>query len=52
MEHLSNDHEDRPNQHKNSHNLYDETGHSVVSFMQSQRKQEQHYQDFLMEGEI
>ena len=26
MEHLSNDHEDYPNQHKNSHKLCDETG--------------------------
>ena len=26
MKHVSNDHEDRPNQHENSHKLYDETG--------------------------
>ena len=27
MEYLSNDHEDHPNQHKNSHKMCDETGH-------------------------
>ena len=32
MEHLSNDHEDHPNQHKNSHKLCDETGHPIVIF--------------------
>ena len=31
MEHVSNDHEDRPNQHENSHKLCDETGHPVLS---------------------
>ena len=30
MEHLSNDHKDRPNQDENSHKLPDETGHPVV----------------------
>ena len=34
MEHLSNDHEDHPNQHKNSHNLCDEMGHPVVNLME------------------
>ena len=29
MEHLSNDHEDHPNQHENSHKLCDEMGHPV-----------------------
>ena len=29
MEHLSNDHGDCPNQHKNSHKLCDETGHPL-----------------------
>ena len=36
MEHLLNDHEDCPNQHKNSHKLCDETWHPVVNMMGSQ----------------
>ena len=32
-EHLSNDHEDHPNQHKNSHNLCDEMRHPVVNLI-------------------
>ena len=31
MEHLSNDHEDHPNQHENSHKRFDETRHPVLS---------------------
>ena len=38
MEHLLNDHEDCPNEHENSHNLYIEMGHSVLSLMESQWK--------------
>ena len=38
MEHLSNDDEDRPNQIKNNHTLCDETGHPIVSLMESQWK--------------
>ena len=38
MEHLSNDHEDCPNQHENNHKLCDETGHPVVNLMESQKK--------------
>ena len=38
MEHLSNDHEDCLNQHKNSHKLCDEMGHPVVNLMESQWK--------------
>ena len=50
MEHLSNDHEDHRNQHKNSHKLWDETGHPVVNLMQSQWKlRQQHDQNFTME---
>ena len=30
MEHLSNDHEDHPNQHENGHKLCDETGHPII----------------------
>ena len=48
MEHLSNDHNNHPNQHKNSHILYNETGHPIVSLMKSQWKQ--HDQNFPMEG--
>ena len=44
MKHLSNDHEDHPNQHKNSHKLCDETGHPVVNLMESQWKLRQHDQ--------
>ena len=47
MEHLSNDHEDHPNQHENSHKLCDEIGHSVVNLMESQWKlRQQHDQNF------
>ena len=38
MEHLSNDREDHPNQHKNSHKQCDETGHPIVNMMESQWK--------------
>ena len=41
MEHLSNDHEDRPNQHENSHKLCDETEHPVLSLMKCQWKLKQ-----------
>ena len=43
MEHLSNDHEDHPNQHENSHKLCDETGHPVVNSMESQWKLRQQH---------
>ena len=32
MEYLSNDHQDRPNQHENSPKLCDETEHPLLSF--------------------
>ena len=38
MEHLSNNLEDHPNQHKNSHKLCDETGRTVVNLMESNWK--------------
>ena len=38
MEHLSNDHEDRLNQHENSHKLSDEMGYPVLSLLASQWK--------------
>ena len=50
MEHLSNDQKDHPNQHENSHKLYDETGHPILSVKKSQWKLRQHYQNFPIEG--
>ena len=51
MECLSNDHEEHPNQHKNSHKLFDEMGDPVVNLMESQQKlRQQHDQNFPMEG--
>ena len=51
MEHLSNDHEDRPNQRKISHKQCDEMGHPVMHMMESQWKlRQQHDQNFSMEG--
>ena len=51
MEHVLNDHEDHTNQHKNSHKLYRETGHPVLSLLKSQSKlRQQHNQNFPMEG--
>ena len=41
MEHLSNDHEDRPNQHENSHKLCNETGHPFLSLLEGQWKLKQ-----------
>ena len=50
MEHLSNDQEDRSNQHKNSHRLCDETGCLAVSLTETQWKlRQQHDQNFPME---
>ena len=43
MEHLSNDNEDRPNQHENSRKLCDVTRHTVVNMMESQWKLRQQY---------
>ena len=51
MEHLSNDHKDHPNQCQNSHKLWDEMGHLIVSLMESQWKLiQQHDQNFPIEG--
>ena len=50
MEHLSNDHKDRPNLHENSHKPRDEMGHPVVNLTESQWKlRQQHDQNFPME---
>ena len=47
----SNDHKDHPNQHENSHKLCNETGHPVVSLIESLWKlRQQHDQNFSMEG--
>ena len=51
MEYPSNDQEDHPNQHENSHKLCDETGHPFLSLLESKWKLGQQYdQNFLMEG--
>ena len=51
MEHLSNDHKDCPNEHKDSHKLRNETEHLILSFTESQWKlRQQHDQNFTMEG--
>ena len=50
MEHLSNDHEDHFNQHKNSHKQCNERDHPVVNMMESQWKLGQHDQNVPMEG--
>ena len=51
MEHLSNDHKDHPNQHKNSRKPHNETGYPVLSLLESQWKlRQQHDQNFPMEG--
>ena len=43
MEHLSNDHEDHPNQHKNSQKPHDELGHPVLNLLESQWKLRQQH---------
>ena len=51
MEHLSNDHQGHPNQHKNSNKQCNEMEHPVVDMMESQWKlRQQHDQNFPMEG--
>ena len=53
MEHLSNDHKDRANPHKNSHKLCYKTGHPIVSLMESQWKLRQQYdQNFPYGGKV
>ena len=47
MEHLSNDHEDHPNQQENSHTKCNETGHPAVNMMESEWKlRKEHGQNF------
>ena len=43
MEHLSNDHEDHSNKDENSHKLCNETGHPVLSLLESQWKVRQQH---------
>ena len=43
MEYLSNDQEDHPYQHKNSHKLSNKMGHSVANLMESQWKMRQQH---------
>ena len=50
MEHLSTDQEDHTTQHENSHKLCDETGHPILSLLESQWKLKQHDQNVPMEG--
>ena len=50
MEHLSNNHEDRPNQHEKSYKLCNDTGHPTFSLMKSHWKLKQHDQNFPIEG--
>ena len=50
MEHLSNNHENHPNQHENSNKLCDETGHPALSLLKSQWKLRQYNQNVSMEG--
>ena len=50
MKHLSNDHEDCFNQHKNSHNLYNEMGDPLFSLRESQWKLRQHLYQFANGG--
>ena len=50
MEHLSNDHQDHPNQHENSEKLCDEMGHPVDNLMESQWELRQLDQNFPMGG--
>ena len=53
MEHLSSDHEDHLNHHKNSHKQCDEIGYSVVNLQEGQWKlRPQHDQNFPMEGKL
>ena len=51
MEHISNDYEDHPNQHENSHKPCNEMGNLVLNLLESQWKlRQQHDQNSPMEG--
>ena len=49
MKHLSHNHEDRPNQHEDSHKLWDETG-LLSGLTENQWKLRQQHQNFPMGG--
>ena len=49
MEHLSNDIEDCPNQHENSHKLCYEMGHPTMNMTERQWKRRQYDQNLSME---
>ena len=52
MEHLSNDQEDHPKLHKNSHKFCDEKGHLLFNLMESQLKMIQKFdQNFSIDWE-
>ena len=46
MEHLSNDHEDCPNQHENIHKPHDKMGHPAVIFTENLWKQTTRWSEF------
>ena len=51
MDYFSNDHEDRPNQHKNSHKQSDDMRHYLLSLMKIEWKlRQQHGQHFKIEA--
>ena len=51
MDYLSNDNKDYSSQHENCQKPRHETGHPVLSLLESQQKlRQQHDQNFLMEG--
>ena len=50
IEHPSNDHKDRPNQHKNSHKLCNEKRHLLRLNESKWKMRPQHDQNFRMEG--
>ena len=53
MENLLNDHEDHPNQDKNTHKPHDETGYLVLSLLESEQKlRQQDNQNFPKEGKL
>ena len=53
MEQLPNDHKDHSYQHENSHKLCNETGHPILSLMESQWKlRQQHEQNHPLEEKL
>ena len=52
MKHLSNDHKECFNQHKNSHKLFNKIGHPVVNLMENQWKLRQIWSEVPNGGEV